>query len=279
MCPGMRPATGWMAYFTETPSFFSKSPISRSACCAWLTAMPYGQLPDLVLGPGHGHAVARNDDDLLCVTHHRCSVHRAEFLHRTLDLAVARLGLAGDRGEDDVGDRTVHGLGHQLGEQGAGGTDDDARDDEGRVAQHVALEADGEPGEGVQQGDHDRHVRAADGQGHQYAQRQRGDVHQGPQRAQRRRRLAERMPALPERNLRDCQVSAVTGLEQSLALNKPRALVHMATGAGKTRLARRIFELKKSRNQVDGSFVEVNCATVAGDGAMAALLRDALALP
>ncbi len=49
-----------------------------------------------------------------------------------------------------------------------------------------------------------------------------------------RRRLVEQMPALPERNLRDCQVSAVTGLERSLALNKPRALVHMATGAGKT---------------------------------------------
>ena len=49
-----------------------------------------------------------------------------------------------------------------------------------------------------------------------------------------RRRLAEQMPALPECNLRDCQISAVTGLEKSLALNKPRALVHMATGAGKT---------------------------------------------
>ena len=49
-----------------------------------------------------------------------------------------------------------------------------------------------------------------------------------------RRRLAEQMPALPEQNLRHCQISAVTGLEKSLALNKPRALVHMATGAGKT---------------------------------------------
>jgi len=39
---------------------------------------------------------------------------------------------------------------------------------------------------------------------------------------------------LPTQNLRDCQVSAVTGLEKSLAQNKPRALVHMATGAGKT---------------------------------------------
>ena len=49
-----------------------------------------------------------------------------------------------------------------------------------------------------------------------------------------RRRLAEQMPALPEKNLRECQISAVTGLEKSLAQNKPRALVHMATGAGKT---------------------------------------------
>jgi type I restriction enzyme R subunit len=49
-----------------------------------------------------------------------------------------------------------------------------------------------------------------------------------------RRRLAEQMPALLEQNLRDCQISAVTGLEKSLAQNKPRALIHMATGAGKT---------------------------------------------
>jgi type I restriction enzyme R subunit len=49
-----------------------------------------------------------------------------------------------------------------------------------------------------------------------------------------RARLAGQMPALPEENLRDCQISAVTGLEKSLARGKPRALVHMATGAGKT---------------------------------------------
>lgn len=49
-----------------------------------------------------------------------------------------------------------------------------------------------------------------------------------------RRRLAEQMPALPVLNLRECQISAVTGLEKSLAQAKPRALIHMATGAGKT---------------------------------------------
>ena len=43
------------------------------------------------------------------------------------------------------------------------------------------------------------------------------------------------------------------------------------TGAGKTRLARRIFDLKQSRRQVAGEFVELNCATLRGDAAMSAL--------
>lgn len=43
------------------------------------------------------------------------------------------------------------------------------------------------------------------------------------------------------------------------------------TGAGKSHLARRMFELKKSRHQVLGDFVEVNCATLRGDGAASTL--------
>jgi transcriptional regulatory protein RtcR len=43
------------------------------------------------------------------------------------------------------------------------------------------------------------------------------------------------------------------------------------TGAGKTQLARRIFELKKARHRIDGHLVEVNCATLRGDQAMSAL--------
>ncbi|GFO62504.1 type I restriction endonuclease subunit R [Geomonas paludis] len=54
------------------------------------------------------------------------------------------------------------------------------------------------------------------------------------QRETLRRRLAEQMPELQTRNLRECQVDAVRGLEKSLAQNRPRALVQMATGAGKT---------------------------------------------
>lgn len=43
------------------------------------------------------------------------------------------------------------------------------------------------------------------------------------------------------------------------------------TGAGKSFLARRIYELKRGRHQLEGRFVEVNCATLRGDGAMSAL--------
>jgi len=43
------------------------------------------------------------------------------------------------------------------------------------------------------------------------------------------------------------------------------------TGAGKSSLARRVYELKKQRRAVEGPFVEVNCATIRGDGAMSAL--------
>jgi len=47
------------------------------------------------------------------------------------------------------------------------------------------------------------------------------------------------------------------------------------TGAGKTVLARRIYELKQQRRQVDGRFVEVNCATLRGDQAMSMLFGHA----
>ena len=43
------------------------------------------------------------------------------------------------------------------------------------------------------------------------------------------------------------------------------------TGAGKSRLARRIYELKKARRRLKENVVEVNCATLRGDAAMSAL--------
>ena len=39
---------------------------------------------------------------------------------------------------------------------------------------------------------------------------------------------------LPAQNLRDCQIEGITNLEASFAADNPRALIQMATGAGKT---------------------------------------------
>lgn len=43
------------------------------------------------------------------------------------------------------------------------------------------------------------------------------------------------------------------------------------TGAGKSQLAQRIYQLRRQRHRVEGEFVPVNCATLKGEGAMSAL--------
>ncbi|MCA9009259.1 MAG: RNA repair transcriptional activator RtcR [Planctomycetaceae bacterium] len=60
-------------------------------------------------------------------------------------------------------------------------------------------------------------------------------------------------------------------IERVAIASKSPMLITGPTGAGKTRLARRIFELKRRREQITGDFVEVNCATLRGDQAMSTL--------
>ena len=74
---------------------------------------------------------------------------------------------------------------------------------------------------------------------------------------------------IPTRNPAFAQL--IARVEQVAAATRAPILLGGPTGAGKTVLARRIFELKKARNLVDGPFVELNCATVRGDAAGSAL--------
>jgi transcriptional regulatory protein RtcR len=60
-------------------------------------------------------------------------------------------------------------------------------------------------------------------------------------------------------------------IERVAVSSKAPIFLTGSTGAGKSMLAKRIFELKKSRHQITGSFVDVNCATLRGDGASSAL--------
>ena len=66
--------------------------------------------------------------------------------------------------------------------------------------------------------------------------------------------------------------NALIGRIERVAVASPLPILLTGpTGAGKSHLARRIYELKRRREQVRGDFVEVNCATLRGDQAMSAL--------
>ncbi len=54
------------------------------------------------------------------------------------------------------------------------------------------------------------------------------------QSASMRERLHHIPPLAPDKRLRDCQHSAIVNLEDSFRADRPRALIQMATGAGKT---------------------------------------------
>lgn len=60
-------------------------------------------------------------------------------------------------------------------------------------------------------------------------------------------------------------------IERVAAQSKSPILLTGPTGAGKSRLARQVYELKRERRQIQGPFVEVNCATLRGDNAMSTL--------
>ena len=96
MCPGMRPATGWMAKNVSTPRALQR----------------VGQLARRVLGLGHGQAVAGDDDDLAGVGQQHAHVLGRPGPHRAAGVALLAAGGGDDRAEraeEDVGQRAAHG--------------------------------------------------------------------------------------------------------------------------------------------------------------------------
>jgi transcriptional regulatory protein RtcR len=63
----------------------------------------------------------------------------------------------------------------------------------------------------------------------------------------------------------------IDALERVAVRSRAPLLLSGPTGAGKSQLAARVYELKRSRHQLKGQFVEVNCATLRGDAAMSTL--------
>ncbi len=65
--------------------------------------------------------------------------------------------------------------------------------------------------------------------------------------------------------------SMIEQLEKVSIRSQEAILLTGPTGAGKSQLAKRIYQLKKQRGQFSGDFIVVNCATLRGDNAMSAL--------
>jgi transcriptional regulatory protein RtcR len=63
----------------------------------------------------------------------------------------------------------------------------------------------------------------------------------------------------------------ISEIEKVAQRSSASILLMGPTGAGKTMLGQRIYELRSRRHLVKGTFVEVNCATLRGENAMSAL--------
>ncbi|GBD42488.1 hypothetical protein HRbin39_01882 [bacterium HR39] len=132
-----------------------------------------------MLGLGHGHAVARHDDDLLGILQQEGGVLRRALPDGLLALLRHRRARLAEAAEDHRDERAVHGAAHDVGEDGAGGADQRTGDDQAGVVQGEA-DARGRPSRvAVEHGDHHRHVGAADGDDEQHAKREGEQRHQG----------------------------------------------------------------------------------------------------
>lgn len=63
----------------------------------------------------------------------------------------------------------------------------------------------------------------------------------------------------------------ISEIENVAVRSKAPILLTGPTGVGKSHLAKKIYELKQQRTQLEGKLIEVNCATLRGDNAMSTL--------
>ena len=125
------------------------------------------QLPDIVLGLGHRQAVSRHHDDAAGVRQHRGRVLGSHLTHRAVPVRPSttrrnHLRAGAERAKQHVGQRPVHRLAHDFGEDETRRPHQGTRDDQCVVVDCKPGHGRGETGIRVQQRDHHRHVGAAD---------------------------------------------------------------------------------------------------------------------
>ena len=97
---------------------------------------------------------------------------------------------------------------------------------------------------------------------------ERGAAHLGPTDT---RRGLDRSQVLAHQTQNAAFNRSIAEIEQVAIASRAPILLMGPTGAGKSQLARRIYELKHMRRQITGPLVEINCATLRGSMAMSTL--------
>ncbi len=131
------------------------------------------EFADFVLRLRHRHTVTGDDDYFVGGSENRSGLLGCSAVHRPGFLSARGCGLHLAEGtEQDVGERTVHRLRHNDRKNESRRTVQRAGDDQELVLKHESHGRSGQPGIGVQQRDHGRHVSAADRDHHEHAEHQ-----------------------------------------------------------------------------------------------------------
>ena len=121
-----------------------------------------GHFADAVLGLGHRHAVTGHNDHRLGVAQLLADIIGTGFVHRLIGIRGRRTaaGLA-EATEDHADERAVHGLVHDVAEDGTAAAHQGTNDNQQIIAQHETDGSGGPPGVTVKHRNHHRHVGAA----------------------------------------------------------------------------------------------------------------------
>ena len=130
------------------------------------------QLANPMLGLRHGHAVAGNDHDERGLLQNLRGAFDGFFFVRTFFAAGSRGLHLAECAEQHIRERAVHRPAHDDRQDQAAGAVERAGGDQQIVAQHKAHRHGRQPGVGIQNRNHRRHIGAADRDDQQHAEGQ-----------------------------------------------------------------------------------------------------------
>ncbi len=220
---------------------------------------------DLMLGLGQGHAVARHDNDVFGVFENPCQTfvpvfRRRRAFGRNLGICLCHSGCcSGLFGgccrftKQDGHEPAVHGLAHYAGEHIACRADNAANSDQQRVGDREAGNGARNAAHGVEQGNRDWHVRAANAHGEDNAEKRAGNEHQPDhQQGQESRRNVIYYKRKQHDSQQNVHNGAVPGKHNGLLGKQAMQFARGHKGAGNCRHAR--TQGKAGVNAVKGRF-------------------------